>query len=144
MPPARRSLSQNLQLPFSSWGHPESLTMQLFYPLVFFCFHFKKTSATCYYPNGTTVPVDSYQPCNPNDTDSMCCRLNGGDPDKCRSDGLCLSSFDSNIWRESCTDHSWKSPNCIKLCPNGIGKRLSSPWEFSSLEWRAMGTKGIT
>lgn len=97
-----------------------------------FCCHafLSKTCAGCYFPNGTDrnafEVTDIYQPCDPGDADSMCCALNRQDPDKCRSDGLCYSLFDGNIWRESCTDRSWKSSKCLKLCDAGIGKGAPS------------------
>ena len=93
----------------------------------FYCHAFSfKAFASCYFPNGTDVnavlPTEVYQPCDAGDEDSMCCALNRPNPDKCRSDGLCLSTYDGNIWRETCTDRSWKSPKCIKLCDSGIGR----------------------
>lgn len=92
-----------------------------------FCYAFSlKTYASCYFPNGTDVNVvlqtEDYRACDPGDEDSMCCALNRPDPDKCRSDGLCQSAWDTNVWRESCTDRSWKSSKCIKLCNTGIGR----------------------
>lgn len=74
-------------------------------------------SANCYYPNGTDrnqgFPTDTYNPINPGDDVSMCCSDLG---DKPRSDGLCANAEGSVIWRESCTDRTWQSPKCIKLC----------------------------
>ena len=73
--------------------------------------------ANCYYPNGTDrnegFPNDTYFPINPGDDFSMCCSHLG---DKPRSDGLCANADGSVIWRESCTDRTWSSPKCIKLC----------------------------
>ncbi|OBT82376.1 hypothetical protein VE02_08755 [Pseudogymnoascus sp. 03VT05] len=40
-------------------------------------------------------------------------------PDTCQENGLCLNSFDNAplYWRGSCTDPTWKSPNCLaNLC----------------------------
>src|SRR5437773_4140804 len=71
---------------------------------------------TCYHPDGSAAP-SKYAPCNAG-VHSMCCRTNDGGPDICRPDGLCQSTLDSSfIWRESCTDQSWQSPGCLKLCP---------------------------
>lgn len=71
----------------------------------------------CYYPNGTDrnegFRRDTYFPINPGDDFSMCCSHLG---DKPRSDGLCANADGSIIWRESCTDRTWSSPKCIKLC----------------------------
>lgn len=107
-----------------------ALAMKLFQPLLVFILslHSSRTSANCYFPNGTDVnllfPQDVYLPCNAGDDVSMCCALNRKLLDKCRSDGLCLSTFDSNIWRDSCTDWTWRSPKCIKLCTEGIGQSI--------------------
>ncbi|KAL8926539.1 MAG: hypothetical protein Q9208_002866 [Pyrenodesmia sp. 3 TL-2023] len=84
--------------------------------------------AGCYYPNGTDrnegFPRDIYLPINPGDEFSMCCSSLG---DKPRSDGLCENAEGSVIWRESCTDRTWQSPKCIKLCAD------SSPGNMESL-----------
>ncbi|KAG6986709.1 hypothetical protein G7Y79_00073g098080 [Physcia stellaris] len=81
-------------------------------------------SAACYYPNGTDVAAftsqnEAYQPCNVTAQASMCCRINIADEsgrDHCRSDGLCASPKRQYLWRESCSDPTWKSPHCQKLC----------------------------
>lgn len=87
-----------------------------------------RVSATCYYPNGTDrnagFPTIRYAPINTGDNFSMCCTLT----DKPRSDGLCENEPGTLIYRESCTDQTWQSPKCIKLCAgssNGKGNRLS-------------------
>ncbi|CAD6446152.1 7fc5f4b0-6a8d-467a-bfba-76adbaad6734-CDS [Sclerotinia trifoliorum] len=76
--------------------------------------------AQCY--SYTGVEMDStYIPCNGSVPVSMCCRLgvtdnNGGD--KCGSGsayGLCGITV-AQLWRESCTDKTWQSPLCLKLC----------------------------
>ena len=81
----------------------------------------------CYWPNGTDrnallLQGDVYQPCNGGDKFSMCCATNRTPADRCRSDGLCQSTYDNNVWRDSCTDPYWKSPSCVKLCDHGIGE----------------------
>ena len=100
-------------------------------PLILFCLISPKAYSTCYFPNGTdankSLPSPVFQPCDSGGGDSMCCALNRSPPDKCRSDGLCESQLDLNIWRESCTDRSWKSPKCIQLCINGICMWIPSP-----------------
>ena len=103
-------------------GYIHSLLLTILY--------FQDASANCYLPNGTDRNVianateDNYQPCS-NDGFSMCCRLWPlGDQtvDVCRSNGLCYNPGVGIIWRESCTDQTWKSPNCLKLCVgNEIG-----------------------
>ncbi|PQE10499.1 Transmembrane alpha-helix domain protein [Rutstroemia sp. NJR-2017a BBW] len=63
-----------------------------------------------------------YKPCNGSAPVSMCCLLgygtshNGGD--QCGSGstyGLC-GVTGTQLWRESCTDQTWQSPVCLKLC----------------------------
>ncbi|KAL8991591.1 MAG: hypothetical protein Q9169_007826 [Polycauliona sp. 2 TL-2023] len=74
-------------------------------------------TAACYLPNGVDrnkdLPRDTYRPVNPGDDVSMCCSRLG---DKPRPDGLCENKDGTIIWRESCTDRTWQSPKCIKLC----------------------------
>ncbi|KAL5353927.1 hypothetical protein ACLOAV_000012 [Pseudogymnoascus australis] len=80
--------------------------------------------ATCYNPDGSEVVNPAFQPCNQVvGKFSMCCGTNwtGGVvmPDTCQENGLCLNSFDGKplYWRGSCTDPTWKSPNCLaNLC----------------------------
>ncbi|KAL8875995.1 MAG: hypothetical protein Q9198_005732, partial [Flavoplaca austrocitrina] len=80
--------------------------------------------AVCFLPNSTdrnALGLDRYRPSGVGsalDGFSMCCRLVGVDsPDVPRPDGLCTSG--TRVWRESCTDPTWASPSCIKLCVNG-------------------------
>ena len=40
----------------------------------------------------------------------------------CRSDGLCADAGNDALWRTACTDPTWKSPECIKLCVNGTSE----------------------
>ena len=83
----------------------------------------------CYFPNGTDsanfLAGDGiYKPCNPGDSVSMCCRAG----DKCRQDGLCGDSpFDGMTWRGMCTDPTWESSECLKLCINGTSTITVSP-----------------
>ncbi|KAH9909135.1 hypothetical protein F4778DRAFT_793154 [Xylariomycetidae sp. FL2044] len=61
------------------------------------------TAKTCYRPDGSSVDDAN----------------NGGDA--CGSDstyGLC-GVTGSQLWRESCTDPTWESPACLKLCVDG-------------------------
>ncbi|KAL0945031.1 uncharacterized protein CTRU02_202918 [Colletotrichum truncatum] len=82
--------------------------------------------AACYTHNGTdrnSISPDkgnNYSPCLQNEH-SMCCRLKN-DPytDTCRQDGLCWNAQRGQLWRESCTDPTWQSPNCLKLCVDPI------------------------
>ncbi|KAI4115334.1 MAG: hypothetical protein LQ345_004046 [Seirophora villosa] len=79
-------------------------------------------AANCYRPDGELVTDPSYVPCNQAaaDTGSMCCALNRSSyPDQCLSNGLCGGG--GNIFRDSCTDPTWKSPMCLQLCTTGFG-----------------------
>ncbi|KAL8846617.1 MAG: hypothetical protein Q9221_008311 [Calogaya cf. arnoldii] len=86
--------------------------------------------ANCFYPNGTDVnngfSSERYIATNPEDDFSMCCSRLGDQP---RSDGLCMNADGSVIWRESCTDRTWQSSKCIKLCAGsspGIGRQMDN------------------
>lgn len=108
--------------------------------------------AKCYLPDGTDrnagLAQEDYQPCDPGDDFSMCCATNREvNPDRCRSDGLCYATYDTNVWRESCTDQSWESPKCFKLCNSGIGiaiicAKLRAKWnhilmhDYQGLIWK--------
>ncbi|KAF6843234.1 hypothetical protein CMUS01_02277 [Colletotrichum musicola] len=73
----------------------------------------------CFVPNGTnrhalTNAKDyKYEPCEDNGH-SMCCNTVSGD--KCQPNGLCWNEGGRLTWRESCTDPTWQSPKCLKLC----------------------------
>ncbi|CAI4213252.1 unnamed protein product [Parascedosporium putredinis] len=49
---------------------------------------------------------------------SMCCNVGTGDV--CRDNGLCFNPSVEHLWRESCTDPTWKDPACVKLCHRDI------------------------
>ncbi|KAL8896425.1 MAG: hypothetical protein Q9192_003105 [Flavoplaca navasiana] len=81
----------------------------------------------CFVPNGTDrnvlpdVSPDSieYVPCNQVNPFSMCCRYGA---DECLPNGLCQGDAGDGrlpVWRESCTDPTWTSPFCLKLCIKG-------------------------
>lgn len=78
------------------------------------------------YNLGVSAPVrTTYVQC-PNST--MCCRTNH-DPatvDTCAPSGelggLCISKY-QEIWRESCTDETWESGGCVKLCMRTFGMK---------------------
>ena len=84
---------------------------------------FLHTSATCFYPNGSADAVGNQGPCNTSGH-SMCCLLHpraNENADVCRSDGLCIPSTNSQIFRDTCTDPTWKDPACLRLCLTGKG-----------------------
>lgn len=115
--------------PRSSPGSGPILAYSRLLPLLISVFNifYSSSRAACYYPNGSDenarLSVEVYQPCDSGDEHSMCCALNRTIADKCRKDGLCVSTWDSNIWRDGCTDPTWKSSSCIKLCASGEGIR---------------------
>ncbi|KAI1079080.1 hypothetical protein F5B20DRAFT_581497 [Whalleya microplaca] len=85
-------------------------------------------ATTCYRPDGSAVD-STYRACNGTAEYSMCCHtgvvLANGDPynggDACGSGasyGLC-GITGTQLWRESCTDPTWKSSACLKLCADG-------------------------
>ena len=80
-------------------------------------------STECFLPNGTqrlgqNGDANYYKPCLSTTEYSMCCSVY----DHCRPDGLCTSGDGGLLWRESCTDRTWKSPSCASLCVSGIGE----------------------
>ncbi|KAG6999480.1 hypothetical protein G7Y79_00034g069030 [Physcia stellaris] len=51
----------------------------------------------------------------------MCCATRRVDfPDECSPDGLCRNGGD--IYRDDCTDPTWKSTGCVQLCTTGFGE----------------------
>ena len=109
--------------------HQDPDTM-LLHIILSLALHLSTAAAACYYSNGTDVtkfnPANkSYQPCNVTAPASMCCRINldpGTPQDHCRPDGLCDSPDNEYLWRESCSDPTWKSPHCQKLCLDYDGR----------------------
>lgn len=81
----------------------------------------------CYVPNGidrhslSNIGDNDYDPCE-KDGVSMCC--NTHNKDRCQRSGLCWEPSSNVLWRGSCTDQTWESPGCLKLCisPNETGK----------------------
>ena len=80
----------------------------------------------CYLPDGSKAG-SQYQPCRSAvDTSSMCCDTGGGD--QCLPNGLCNGwPNNTQLWRDSCTDSSWRSPFCLQLCVNGVGS-IKAGW----------------
>ena len=80
------------------------------------------THATCYLPNGTDINLgyrsSPYIPCKSSSISehSMCCWAG---MDKCLSNGLCY--YAGHTYRAACTDPTWKSSSCVKLCSSGSG-----------------------
>ena len=101
-------------------------------------------SASCYEPDHDIIESDQYQPCGngvSSDDASMCCavRRDGGSADECEKNGLCSNPLiDANdFWRESCTDQSWQSESCLKLCIDGKGVLCFLLWYFGEvMKWK--------
>ncbi|KAL0934905.1 uncharacterized protein CTRU02_209496 [Colletotrichum truncatum] len=72
----------------------------------------------CFVPNGTNrhaltnANIQKYAACE-NNGHSMCCNVAG---DRCQPNGLCWNEEHKQLWRESCTDPTWQSHKCLKLC----------------------------
>jgi hypothetical protein len=94
--------------------------------------HFAHAEALsgCFLPNGTALPFSrAYEPCiATQNIVSMCCVLNAtalealgesaADVDICLENGMCQPPAGSpgQFARNLCTDHTWKSPNCLNVC----------------------------
>lgn len=76
------------------------------------------THAKCYFPNGKEMqmPRVEFVECDSSQKHTMCC----GKDDRCRPDGLCDSIWYGKVFRNGCTDPTWKSPSCVKLCDKGF------------------------
>ncbi|OCK75199.1 hypothetical protein K432DRAFT_386335 [Lepidopterella palustris CBS 459.81] len=82
--------------------------------ILLLCSPFVIADQTCYWPNGAVA--QGYVPCNPGQTNSMCCAGQG--ESACLSNGLCLWLADFSIDRGGCTDSSWASGACVQTCRN--------------------------
>jgi hypothetical protein len=88
---------------------------------------FSLANAKCYNYDGSPSK-DVFKPCNGSAEASMCCQIGpaSNKEDVCGTGseyGLC-GFTGSQLYRESCTDPTWKSPACLKLCINGAGTSL--------------------
>ncbi|KAL9043689.1 MAG: hypothetical protein Q9214_003133 [Letrouitia sp. 1 TL-2023] len=65
----------------------------------------------------------------------MCCATFRQAADQCLKSGLCSNTATGpNLtWRESCTDPTWKSPSCVKLCDTGIDENGSDRHEGDTM-----------
>lgn len=75
-------------------------------------------SRTCYYPDKS---ISKGTPCDPNAAVSPCC----GPGFICLSNGLCSpgpedrKSYQYDLYRSACTDPTWNSTACPRLCFGG-------------------------
>jgi hypothetical protein len=65
---------------------------------------------TCYLPDGSVVDGDA--PCLNNTLPSVCC----GQGSTCLASGLCFDPNDEVFYRSSCTDQTWTSAACTRIC----------------------------
>lgn len=111
---------------------PQRLTTPLLWTSLYRLISPATADTGCFNPNGTNRNVGApdvpsgtsvYAPCNTVQPYSMCCR----NSDKCLPNGLCQQSGSDIIWRESCSDQSWRSNTCVKLCVSDTGMRRYFP-----------------
>ena len=104
--------------------------MEFFFLYIFF--FFSLAQAQCFWSNGTDRNIlywregPNYQKCSNSTSDgnSMCCRTWGpGDftLDVCEG-SFCRNGRTEALWRESCSDPTWESDSCIKLCTDDTGE----------------------
>ena len=93
-------------------------------------------NVSCFFPNGVAIADktshnDFYTACPTSagsDGSYMCCKTSSPFNDVCNEDGLCARQNDPSLGdvqgllRSSCTDPTWTSPSCLKLCVTGLGK----------------------
>jgi hypothetical protein len=101
---------------------PRKYTCSLFVSC-FSLFHilpWLSNATACFNPDGTEVLRDDYQPCKTGQH-SMCCAINRLTPNVnvCRPDGLCIQNDTGTVYREFCSDPTWKDPACVPLCIKG-------------------------
>lgn len=82
--------------------------------------------AKCYLPSGQEMDA-KYRPCVSGKEFDSCCT---DGLDECRLDGLCLNIGHQVVWRVGCTDPTWKSSSCIKLCYTGLGVVLDTSFRI--------------
>src|SRR5271170_7023052 len=68
---------------------------------------------TCYYLDGSVASSDTA--CNATASFSACCSAY----DYCLTNNLCFSYTAQVLRRGSCTDPTWKAPQCAKYCVSG-------------------------
>ncbi|KAF1830908.1 hypothetical protein BDW02DRAFT_650312 [Decorospora gaudefroyi] len=69
----------------------------------------------CFYPDGRNAT--DLHVCLPDAAVSHCCRSS----DSCLSNGMCFSSGLGSIVRRACTDKTWKSQECPRICTDTLG-----------------------
>ncbi|KAL8777602.1 MAG: hypothetical protein Q9213_007788 [Squamulea squamosa] len=73
-------------------------------------------SSTCYFDSGTIATT--HIPCNVSAVGTTQCCQHGA---ACLTTGLCMLSYDSSFNTGSCTDKSWNSQQCFRMCPGNRG-----------------------
>ncbi|OCK76776.1 hypothetical protein K432DRAFT_136058 [Lepidopterella palustris CBS 459.81] len=76
---------------------------------------FLLVESSCFFPSGA---LSSEQPCDTSASQSVCCAAGF----YCLGNGLCQDPRYSDplrLLRGSCTDETWKSPECASVCKTG-------------------------
>ena len=114
----------------------QNLKMSIKWAIVLIYLQFSRLiAADCYWPDGnlTTAYWGRLNACNNGpdpDGYNMCCNF----ASDCQKNGLCQISSQPLLFRRmGCTDSSWESKNCLKLCINGNGATILSACYFSLL-----------
>ncbi|KAL8648639.1 MAG: hypothetical protein Q9226_005907 [Calogaya cf. arnoldii] len=97
--------------------------------LVIYSLLFAYASSTCYHDSGTIA--EDYIPCNASAIGTTHCCANGH---TCLSTGLCLVSWDTSVNTGSCTDRSWDSEACFRMCPGALGA-LNTLYRCDENQW---------
>lgn len=78
-------------------------------------------ASKCYYSDGTQADSEM-QPCFPSKSVSACCSTNKNgnlSNDVCLHNGLCIAQvaqYSGLIYQNACTDKSWESSDCPRVC----------------------------
>ena len=115
-------------------------------------------NVSCFFPNGITIADeasknDFYAACPTsagNDGSYMCCKTSYPFNDVCNDNGLCARQNDASLGeqqgllRSTCTDPTWTSPSCLKLCITGLGKCSTRPAAKGGIKvWRTALTTSM-
>lgn len=124
------------KLPMQSRQPPYFASVLLLLLLHYILLIGAQQNVSCFFPNGKTIADktssnDFYTACPTsagNDGTYMCCKTSSPFNDVCNKDGLCARQNDPSLadvqglLRSTCTDPTWTSPSCLKLCITGLGK----------------------
>ncbi|KAJ5156045.1 hypothetical protein N7492_008848 [Penicillium capsulatum] len=83
-------------------------------------------SQTCYWPSGEKAAEDWLQCPN----SKHCCH----ETEACLSNGLCFGGKHMTLYRGACTDQSWNTGDCPKVCFEKIASKWANLFRCSSNE----------